>query len=413
MSRHYNVTKDEVAGAWKSVKQASGTCGHDGVTIEDIEKDLDKQLYKIWNRMSSGSYMAKPVLLVNIPKTNGGLRQLGIPTVSDRIAQNVVKNRLESILEGKFSQDSYAYRPKKSAIDAVSVCRQRCFDYQWVVEIDIKGFFDNIDHDILYGMLERYTDDKLVLLYSKRFLKAKGIDSITLEESERTKGTPQGGVISPILANLFLHEAFDMWMSENFMQLKFERYADDIIVHCVSEKQACFIRDKIKERLKLFSLELNLEKTRIVYTGKSNDHDHRKHDLNRKFTFLGYDFKPRLWKGKIIFTPGMGSAAMKFIRDKIRTGWNLNIRIYEDLGSIAKSVNSAIRGWINYYGHFRRSELYRLAYVIDNYLAKFVKKKDKLLSWKSVWTKLANLKRTNMKLFEHWYTIKPTERRAV
>jgi len=195
-------------------------------------------------------------------------------------------------------------------------------------------------------------------------------------------------------------------MSENFMQLKFERYADDIIVHCVSEKQACFIREKIMERLKLFNLELNLDKTRIVYTGISNNQDHRKHGLSRKFTFLGYDFKPRLWKDKLVFTPGMGSVSMKFIRDKIRTEWNLKSRLSEDLRSIAKNVNPVIRGWINYYEHFRRSELYRLAYVIDNYLAKFVKKKDKLLSWKSVWTKLANLKRTNMKLFEHWYTIK-------
>jgi RNA-directed DNA polymerase len=402
-----------VADAWKSVKQAGGTCGHDGVTIEDVENDLDGQLYKIWNRMSSGSYMAAPVLLVNIPKAKGGVRQLGIPTVCDRIAQNVVKKRLESVVDGVFSHDSYAYRPNKSAIDAVSVCRQRCFDYEWVVEVDIKGFFDNINHDMLYGMLEKYTDDKLVFMYCKRFLKAKGLDSITGEESERTNGTPQGGVVSPILANLFLHEAIDVWLTENFKQLKFERYADDIIVHCVSEKQAEFVRNKIMERLQLFDLELNLEKTRVVYTGTSSKLDYKKHELNRKFTFLGYDFKPRWWKGKVIFTPGMSSAAMKIIRTNIKTKWKLKKRLSDNLENIAYEVNSTIRGWINYYGHFRRSELYKLAYMIDNYLARFLKRKHDLTSWKRAWEKLSKLKVSNTKLFDHWYTIKSSERRAV
>ena len=266
---------------------------------------------------------------------------------------------------------------------------------------------------MLYGILEKYTDDKVILLYAKRFLQAKGVDAITGAESVRTKGTPQGGVVSPILANLFLHEVLDMWLTQNFDQLKFERYADDVIMHCVSEKQAYFIRNRIMGRLKLFDLELNLEKTRVVYTGTDNDQDYRKHDLNRKFTFLGYDFKPRFWKDKLVFTPGMGASAFKIIRTKIKTKWKLNSRLSESLEDISVSINPVIRGWVNYYGHFRRSELYKLAYMINNYLAKFVKKKHGLLTWNGAWKQLLEVKSTKVELFDHWYKIKSFEGRAV
>jgi RNA-directed DNA polymerase len=410
MARHYNVTQEEVLNAWKSVRKAGGGYGYDNVTIEEVEKDLGNQLYKIWNRMSSGSYMAKPVLLVNIPKARGGYRQLGIPTVCDRIAQTAVKNRLEPILEDKFHKDSYAYRLGKSAIDAVAICRQRCFSQKWILEIDIKAFFDSMDHDILMDMLSKITDDKVILLYAKRFIKSTGIKRGGIKEIAREKGAPQGGVVSPMLANLYLHEAFDWWMENMHSNIKFERYADDIVVHCISEKQAYFIKDKIIGRLKQFKLELNTDKTKVVYTGIKNDHDHKKHEIRRKFSFLGYDFKPRMWReGKLVFTPGIGSGAMRMIRDKIQKTWMLKISISADLKDIAKRVNSSIRGWINYYGHFRKSELYRLAYMIDNYLAYFIKKKYKVYAtWRKAWRRLSEIKVGSKELFAHWYMIGST-----
>ena len=412
MSRQYDVTLAEVSNAWKCVRKAGGSCGYDKQTIQDFDKDLENQIYKIWNRMSSGSYMAAPVLLVNIRKAKGGIRQLGIPTVSSRIAQTVIKNRLEPTLEAKFHDDSFAYRPNKSAIAAVKVCRERCFSHEWLLEIDIKGFFDNLNHDILMNMLKDYTDDKFILLYSKRFLQCSGIDNQGIEIS-REKGTPQGGVISPILSNLYLHEAFDKWMLDKFPRIKFERYADDIVVHCDSEEEAYLMKSTIEGRLSLYKLELNSAKTRVVYTGRKGK-DKRKHNLSRKFTFLGYDFKPRMWLGEIVFTPGISTGALKKIRNQIKEEWRLKSRISESLSDIAKEVDAKIRGWIEYYGHYRRSDLYRLSYMIDNYLAGFIKKKSKVNNtWRKAWKRLNQIKAEHPKTFSHWHKIGLSKRRAV
>lgn len=376
MSRLYNVTREEVDASWKAVRQAGGGCGHDGKSIKDVEADLDNQLYKICNRMSSGSYMAQPVLLVNIPKAKGGFRQLGIPTVTDRIAQHVIKRRLEVIVEPLFHEDSYAYRPGRSAIDALAVVRERCFRYEWLLEIDIKAFFDTLNHDKLMEIVDSYTEDKAIRLYVRKFLKAPGRME-NGEKIQRTNGTPQGGVISPVLANLYLHEAFDIWMMKAFPAVKFCRYADDIVVHCASENQAHFMKNRISARLKGYDLELHPEKTRIVYTGKSNDFDHRGHSLSRKFTFLGYDFKPRMGKdGRLVYSPGIGRGALEMIRIKIKS-WNWKRRLPQSIEDIAKDADRVIRGWINYYGHYRRSELYRLAYMINNHLASFIKRKHR------------------------------------
>lgn len=413
MSRQYNVTLTEVLNAWKSVQKAGGSCGYDRQTIQDMEVALDNQLYKIWNRMASGSYMARPVLLVNIPKSKGGIRQLGIPSVSDRVAQMVVKNRLEAIVEGKFHSDSYAYRPNKSAIDAVTVCRERCFKYEWLLEIDIKGYFDNLDHNIMMDLLIKHTNDKIILLYSERFLKAPAIDVAGIS-LERNKGTPQGGVVSPILSNLYLHEAFDSWMHEKFSGIKFERYADDIVVHCTSERQAYFMKNRIEEQFKYYQLQLNEEKTRVVYTGIKQAYDKRKHKLSRKFTFLGYDFKPRIWREKLVFTPSIGIGALKKIRHQIKEQWSLKSKISGGLGNIAKKVDVQIRGWIEYYGHHRRSELYKLTYMIDYYLARFIKKRSKINNtWSKAWRRLRQIKAEHPRTFSHWHRISLSERRAV
>lgn len=413
MTRQYDVTLTEVSEAWKSVRKAGGASGYDKQTISDIEEDAENQIYKIWNRMSSGSYMAAPVLLVEIPKAKGGIRQLGIPTVCDRIAQKVVKNRLEVILEEQFHKDSYAYRPGRSAIDAVTVTRERCFKYEWLLEIDIKGFFDNLDHEIMMQMLEKQTDDKFILLYCRRFLQATMVNEEGVEKS-RNRGTPQGGVISPILANLYLDEAFDQWMAEKFPEIEFERYADDIVVHCKSKEQAYFMKNRIQGRFEKYKLELHPEKTRVVYTGKKNDYDHRKHELSRKFTFLGYEFKPRMSRGRLVYSPGISSGALKMIRHKIKTEWRLKGRISESLEVIAKEVNPKICGWINYYGHHRRSDLYELAYMINNYLARFIKKKSKVVkTWDQAWKYLLKVKADKPETFSHWRMISPSKRRAV
>lgn len=402
MSKLYDVSQKEVENAWKAVRKAGGAAGFDGKTIEDIEFNLDNELYKIWNRMASGSYNPPPVLLVNIPKLKGGMRQLGIPTVLDRVAQCVIKNRLEKIVQPHFHENSYAYQAGKSAIEAIGICRQRCMQMKWIVEIDIKGFFDNIDHKMIIQMVEKYTQEKTILLYVKKFLKAKGITD-EKEETARDTGTPQGGVISPVLANLYLHEAFDAWMKKEFPELPFERYADDIVVHCLSERQSGFIRNRIARRLKLYKLDLNLEKTRIVYTGKDNAQDKRGHECPRKFTFLGYDFKPRMYFGKVAYSPAISVFARLCIRREMK---KIKHKIFHDIEDIAKHVNPKIRGWINYYGNYRRSELYKMARDIDEILVRWIKSKHKnIASHMQGWNKLRKIKEKNPKLFCHWYGI--------
>ncbi len=406
MSGQININKIEVEIAWEAVRQAGGGAGNDGKSIQDVKANLDNELYKIWNRLDSGSYMAQEVKLVQIPKAKGGYRTLGIPNVTDRVAQTVIKNRLAGIVEKQFHENSYAYRPGKGAIDALTVCRERCFKNSWVLEVDIKGFFDALDHHFMMEILREYVDDRAVILYCERFLKAKGVN----EEGQivvRDKGTPQGGVVSPVLANLYLHEAFDKWMAKEHTGIQFERYADDIIVHCVSEKQARFMKHRIEQRLNQYNLELHPDKTRIVYTGKSNDYDGTGHSLPRKFTFLGYDFKPRRHKnGHIIYSPGIGSGALRRIGEVIRQQWCLNHKLQMSLADVAREVNPMIRGWIGYYGHHRRSELYKMAYKIDNALARFLKRKCKSMqSDKKSLRQLREERKQNPELFCHWFMI--------
>lgn len=405
MSRLYNITQEEVRSAWKAVRKAGGGGGFDGKTLKDIESNLENELYKIWNRMTSGSIIPKPVLQVAIPKAKGGVRILGIPTVSDRITQTVIKQRLEPLLEKHFHANSYAYRPNKSAIDAVTVCRARCFQHEWLLELDIQKFFDVLDHEMLEAMVRKYTDDPVIILYVRKFLKAPRINKEG-EEMATIIGTPQGGVISPLLANLFLHEVFDKWMDKEYPSILFERYADDLVVHCVSEKQAKFLKCRLEERMRAFKLNLHPDKTRIVYTGTKNDHDHRGHELPRKFTFLGYDFKPRRRFGKVVYSPGMGVGALKRIRSEINENWRLKSRISVSLQDIAKEVNPSLRGWIQYYGHHRRSELYKLALVINESLVKFLKRKHKRLHTRNqAWQELMKEKTANPHLFHHWFAI--------
>ncbi|MGD0623152.1 MAG: group II intron reverse transcriptase/maturase [Thermodesulfobacteriota bacterium] len=358
-AKPFCISKWEVWEAYKRVKVNQGAAGVDGQSIAEFEEDLKNNLFKIWNRMSSGSYFPPPVRRVDIPKGDGRTRPLGIPTVADRIAQTVVKRYLEPILEGCFHSDSYGYRLGKSAIEAVGVARQRCWQYDWVLDLDIKGFFDSIDHSLLMRAVRKHTDCKWVFLYIERWLKAP----VQLEDGSlihREKGTPQGGVISPLLANLFLHYAFDKWMQRNYPHIPFERYADDGICHCRSKAEAEGLRVAIEQRFAGCGLELNLQKTKMVYCKDDN----RQEDYpEQKFDFLGYTFRPRRSKSRwgrffVNFTPAISHKAAKSIRDTIRH-WRLHRRTDRSLDELAQIINPVLRGWINYYGSFYASRKYK------------------------------------------------------
>jgi RNA-directed DNA polymerase len=386
------------------VKANKGSYGIDKVNLEEFEKDLKKNLYRIWNRMSSGSYFPPPVKLVEIEKKSGGMRPLGIPTVGDRVAQMVCKMYLEPKLEPVFHEDSYGYRPKKSALDAVGKARERCWRYDWVVDLDIKGFFDNINHELMMKAVKHHTDLAWILIYVKRWLTAPlELEDGTLKE--RFKGTPQGGVVSPLLANLFLHYAFDEWMKRNYPYIPFERYADDCIVHCRTEKQARYIKDMINRRMNECHLKLHPEKTKIVYC---KDEDRREEYSKIQFDFLGYTFKPRTCKNRkgklfINFLPAISQSSIKSIKEKLRL---LKLRKWTDrkIQYIAKVVNARLIGWLNYYGRFYKSKLYPVFFVFDCILIKWARNKYKNLrrSWTKAYKWLGKIASKNPKLFIHW-----------
>ena len=403
-AKPFCISKWEVWEAYKLVKANKGSAGVDGQSIAEFEEDLKNNLFKIWNRMSSGSYFPPPVRRVDIPKDNGKTRPLGIPTVSDRIAQTVVKRYLEPIVEEYFHADSYGYRPGKSAIEAIGVARQRCWRYDWVLDLDIKGFFDNIDHDLLMRAVRKHTNCKWVLLYIERWLNAPA----QLEEGSlinRDKGTPQGGVISPLLANLFLHYAFDTWMKRHYPQIPFERYADDGICHCRSKAEAEILRVAIEKRFAECGLELNLQKTNIVYC---KDDDRRGNYSDQKFDFLGFTFRPRRAKnrrGKLFvgFTPAISNRAKKSICDTMRR-WKMHRQTDKSLDELARVVNPVLRGWINYYGRFYKSALYRVFQHLNNILVQWASRKYKRLRGydqrASQW--LQGVFHRQPKLFAHW-----------
>ena len=293
--KSFQIPKQLVWEAYRRVKANKGAAGVDGQSVADFEEDLRNNLYRIWNRMSSGTYFPPPVKAVEIPKSHGGgTRILGVPTVADRIAQTVVALRLEARTELIFHPDSYGYRPRKSAHDALRKCRERCWRKDWILDLDIRKFFDSLDHDLVVKTVEANTADKWVLLYVKRWLKAP-LQLPDGTSQERDKGTPQGSAVSPVLANLFLHYAFDMFLEREFPTVEFERYADDAVVHCVTERQARQVREALTARLAELGLELHPGKTKVVYC---QDSLRRGEHETVAFTFLGYAFRPRQVMGK-------------------------------------------------------------------------------------------------------------------
>ena len=404
ITKPFNISKQSVWNAYKKVKTNKGGAGVDGQSIEEFEINLKDNLYKIWNRMSSGSYFPPSVLRVEIPKSDGTIRPLGIPTVADRIAQMVIKQQLEPNLEKVFHKNSYGYRPKKSAIDAVGQARKNCWRNDWVLDLDIKGFFDNINHELMMKAVKLHTNDKWAILYIQRWLKASvQMPDGTLVTSD--KGTPQGGVISPLLANLFLHYAFDKWMDRNFPDIPFERYADDSVCHCKSEAQANMLKIALENRMQEVELELHPEKTKIVYC---KDVDRTQTYPNIQFDFLGYTFRPRKSKNRfgkhfINFTPAISNKAVKRIKAVIR-GWKWQTRSDKSLEDLAYMSFRQIQGWINYYSHYYASALLPLFQHLELRLVRWAMRKfKKLTGHKQRATEwLRDIAQREPNLFAHW-----------
>jgi group II intron reverse transcriptase/maturase len=376
----FDISKRAVWEAYERVKANKGAPGVDAVSIEDFEKDLKNNLYKIWNRMSSGTYFPPPVRAVEIPKSEG-TRILGVPTVGDRIAQTVAARVLEQKVEPIFHPDSYGYRPGRSAIDAVGRCRVRCWNTDWVIDLDIRAFFDSVPWELVTKAVAAHTDpsQSWVVLYVRRWLQAPlQLPDGTLRERDR--GTPQGSAVSPVLANLFLHYAFDAWMARAFPTIGFERYVDDAVVHCVSERQARFVLAAIRERMREVGLELHPEKTRIVYCQDDNRRGSYEHT---EFTFLGFTFQRRSTRSKqgamfLSFLPAISKEALRRISAEVRS-WRLHHRTNLTEADLARRINPIVRGWMNYYGAFFKSALYPLLERINAYLMRWMRKKFKRL----------------------------------
>ena len=403
-TRPFEIDRWAVWGAWQKVRANQGSAGIDRISIEEYERDLKNNLFKLWARMSSGSYMPPPVLLVEIPKKGGGKRPLGIPTVSDRIAQMVVKQAIEPDIDKIFYEDSYGYRPKKSAIEAIGKCRERCWHYDWVLDLDIKGFFDNIPHDLLMKAVKKHTNCKWHLLYIKRWLEAP-VQNRNGEQTERLKGTPQGAVISPLLANLFLHYCMDSWLKSNYSQCPFERYADDAVIHCKTEAEAQELKMELGKRLEECGLQMHPEKTKIVYC---KDNNRKGNYPNTKFDFLGYGFQPRTAKSKggklfVSFIPAISDKARQSIWDKIRASKTLQTTKSELL-EIAGELNPMLRGWKNYYGRFYGSKLDHTLKAATTRLIIWARKKFKKLhrSLEKATELVEEIRKLKPKLFVHW-----------
>lgn len=410
-AKPFSISKRDVWEAYKRVKANRGAAGVDGQSIAEFEENLTSNLYKLWNRMASGSYFPPPVRRVEIPKGDGRTRPLGIPTVADRIAQMVVTRFLQPILEPHFHADSYGYRPGKSAKDALAVARQRCWSHDWVLDLDIKAFFETIDHRLLMRAVRRHTKCAWALLYIERWLKA---DTQLADGTriKRTEGTPQGGVISPLLANLYLHYAFDSWMVREHPDIPFERYADDVICHCRSEVQAARLKDAIAERFATCFLTLHPQKTKVAYCKD----DRRNHGYPTvQFDFLGYSFRPRKVKapkGSFVgFNPGISAKSAVAIRHEMRR-WQLHLRSDLTLEQIAREVNPALRGWINYYGVYFRSALIPVIDHFDHVLSRWAMRKYKSFKHKR-WSALRWVRGISWrqpKLFAHWTAFRGTSR---
>jgi len=402
-TKPYNIPKRLIYEAYKRVKANKGSAGVDGQSLKDYETDLKGNLYKLWNRMSSGSYYPQPVKRVEIPKADGGIRPLGIPTISDRVAQMAVKMQVEDELESIFHSDSYGYRPNKSAHQALAQVKARCWQRPWVLDMDIKGFFDAINHDLMMRAVEKHVESSWQKLYIKRWLQAP-VQHPDGRIEERTQGTPQGGVISPILANLFLHYVFDHWVEHHWEGIQFERYADDIVCHCRTEQEAIRLRTILNGRFTKCGLTLHPAKTKIIYCESwINQAEHEQNS----FDFLGFTFRPRFIKTRkgpfrVCFLPSISQKASKRIRAAINE-WPWRKWQQNAVTTIIQYSQNKLRGWMNYYSVYGKADIANLLFHFDKKLSRWA-----LGKYKKVKTQMQAAKRVNAfrcrnrYLFAHW-----------
>lgn len=398
----YSISREEVKAAWERVRAKGGTGGVDGESIRSFERNLERNLYKLWNRMASGSYHPQAVLRVEIPKGDGRTRPLGIPTITDRVAQEVVRARFEPVVERFFHRDSYGFRPGKSASEAVQVCRERCWKHDWVLDVDIQKFFDTIDHDLMMKAVEHHTEERWMVLYIRRWLKAS-IQHRDGTQEETQRGTPQGGVISPVLANLYLHYAFDAWMERNYPTVEFERYADDIVIHCESNEQSSEIARVLAARLHECGLTLHPDKTKVVYC---KDGTRKGRYPTKKFTFLGYTFQPRSAENRSTkrkftrFLPAVSRAAGKKFRTNLKKSRLFSMR-HLTLDEFAQQLNQVVRGWYGYFSRYYKSALFRTNDWLDCAIVRWLRGKY-ALSWQHSSRLLIRIAKQSPLRFAHW-----------
>lgn len=405
VQRTVPISYEMVAKAYQKVKQGGKASGVDGESWKAFqEKGVEKQLYIIWNRLSSGSYFPQAVREVEIPKKNGKKRRLGIPTLRDRIAQEVVRSCMEKKLDHQFHENSYGYRPMKSSHEALEQVRTNCLEKDWVVDMDISKFFDEIDHELMLKAVETVHAERWIQVYVKRWLEMKVERADGSQYDKNGKGTPQGGVISPLLANLFLHFGLDQWLRAHYPSISFVRYADDIVLHCESKEEAEMILAKVKQRLEGIKLQLNEEKSRIVYC---KDYRRNEAHSNVQFGFLGFSFQPRQAESRrqpgrsfTAFTAEISRENQKKIRDEIRETVNWKNRAQE-LSDIAFLLNDKLRGWINYFGCYGRRQLRGTIMLLDVKLAKWLKRKHKC-GIREAYRLLLNHYLRHPHMFYHW-----------
>jgi len=399
------ITYEMVAKAYQKVRKGGKSPGVDEESWADFEsKGVEKELYVIWNRMASGSYIPREVKRIEIPKKDGSTRKLGIPTMRDRIAQEVVRDYMEKRIDIKFHKNSYGYRPMKSSHEALKQVRENVLKKDWVLDIDLSKFFDEIDHELMLKAVEAMIEDKWVKMYVKRWLEMKiQVPNGELEE-HKGKGTPQGGVISPLLANLYLHFSVDQWLEQHYPSVLFVRYADDIVLHCVTEKEAQALLIALQERLTQVKLRVNESKTKIVYC---KDYRRKAFHNNTQFGFLGFSFQPRQAPSKFTtgssythFTGEISGENQQKIRDEIRECINWRDTTLE-AKAIAVTLNNKLRGWINYFGLFGKRHLRRTMLYVDARLLKWIQRKHKV-GFRAAHSILGSLHNHNPHLFYHW-----------